>query len=55
VLRVRNFKRTKHYDWLRKNKGRNPRVSYHKVVAAGGRIIDTQNVYICIQTNQETK
>ena len=41
VLRVRNYKRTKHYNWLRENKGRNPRVAYYRIVAEGGRILET--------------
>ena len=41
MLRVRNYKRTKHYNWLRENKGRNPRVAYYRIVAEGGRILET--------------
>jgi hypothetical protein len=47
VLRVRNYKRTKHYNWLRENKGRNPRVSYYRIVTNNGCVIET--------LNQETK
>jgi hypothetical protein len=47
VLRVRNYKRTKHYNGLRENKGRNPRVSYYRIVTNNGCVIET--------LNQETK
>lgn len=47
VLRVRNYKRTKHYNWLRETKGRNPRVSYYRIVTNNGCVIET--------LNQETK
>jgi hypothetical protein len=39
VLRVRNYKRTKHYNNLRNM--RTHRVSYYKIVAVDGRIVET--------------
>jgi hypothetical protein len=36
---VRNYKRTKHYKNLRTL--RTPRVSYYKIVAVDGRIVET--------------
>jgi hypothetical protein len=38
VLRVRNYKRTKHYNYLRTT--RTPRVSYYKVVTESGRVME---------------
>jgi len=45
VLRVRNFKRTKHYNRLRTL--RTHRVSYYRIVTNNGCVIETPN--------QETK
>lgn len=39
VLRVRNYKRTKHYKNLRTL--RTHRVSYYNIVAVDGRIVET--------------
>jgi hypothetical protein len=39
VLRVRNYKRTKHYNRLRTM--RTHRVSYYKIVAESGRVLET--------------
>ena len=41
VLRVRNYKRTKHYKEMRIPKGRTPRVAYYQVVK--GRILESYN------------
>ena len=38
VLRVRNYKRTKHYNYLRT--ARTPRVSYYKVVTGNGHVME---------------
>ena len=39
VLRVRNYKRTKHYNRLRTM--RTHRVSYYKIVTESGRVLET--------------
>jgi hypothetical protein len=39
VLRVRNYKRTKHYNNLRTL--RTHRVSYYKIVTESGRVLET--------------
>jgi len=43
VLRVRNYKRTKHYKEMRIPKGRTPRVAYYQVVTRKGRILESYN------------